>query len=968
MKSDRWSDVERLYHSASARPAGERAAFLAEACAGDEALRREVESLLAEPASASAFLDGDAAAVAAQLVSNVGASVLTGRRISVYQVQACIGAGGMGEVYRARDTKLQRDVAIKILPRIFTSDPDRLARFEREARVLASLNHSHIGAIYGVEESDGVRALVLELVEGETLADRLGGTNARAEGLPIPEALAIARQITDALDAAHEKGIIHRDLKPANIKVRSDGTVKVLDFGLAKVVEGAGGAGSAGRAGGENLSQSPTVTVGGTREGIILGTAAYMSPEQARGQVVDKRTDIWAFGCVLYEMLTGRQAFSGETISDVIAHVLEREPDWNALPAATPTSVRQLLGRCLEKDPKHRLRDIGDAWRGVDEARSDNAASNRLQNLMSCRERRAWIGALAVAGLIAAVAIVRPRWPSAVAPSASELRFEINTPPTAEPVSFAISPDGQRIVFVATSDGPSRLWLRPLGSAAARPLVGTDAASHPFWSPDSRSLGFFAAGKLKRIDVTTGAVRELAIAQFPSAATWNRDGVILFVQGISRPIVRVSDTGGDIVAVTRMKVPDESNHRSPRFLPDGRHFLYYVTGIPDARGVYVGSLDGNERKRLLDAEGVVDFAAPGQLLFVRQGTLWAQAFDATTRTLTGTATSVAEDIAVDLENVAPVSVSLNGRIVYRAGAQTVYRRLVWFDRTGRETGNLTEPDPASPLSPEMSPDGKRVVLYRTIDGNNDLWMVDTNRGVLSRFTFDPANEINPIWSPDGTRVIFGVNRSGVFDIYQKLVDASAAVTPLLLKPPMNKAPTDWSLDGRFILFRTLDFATGYDIWAAPTDGAREPFPVVHTPFNERDGQFSPDGRWIAYQSDESGQFDIYLRSFPDPKNQIRVSATGGAQVRWRRDGKELFYITLDNRLMSVSIRQSKTGAPEVGVPTPLFTTRVGGAMLGPRKQQYVVSLDGQQFLMNTVTAESSSPLKVVLNWNAAVSR
>jgi serine/threonine protein kinase len=893
-----------------------------------------------------------------------------GTRLGQYEIQGPLGAGGMGEVYRARDLKLGRDVAIKLLPAAFASDPDRRARLEREARLLASLNHPHIATIHGVEDTAGVYALVMELVEGPTLEEKLAGSRlqppgsgTQAVGLPKPvarslkadEALAIARQIADALDAAHEKGIVHRDLKPANIKLTADGVVKVLDFGLATAVTQPQG----------ELSASPTISP--TRIGTVVGTAAYMSPEQARGLAVDKRTDIWAFGCVLYEMLAGRQAFTGATGSDVMAHVLEREPDWSALPANAPAGVLPLLRRCLEKDPKHRLRDVGDAWSSVDDA-PRATPSNRPQPATSGRERLVWISALAVAGLIAAGAIVRGRLPAAAVPSASEVRAEINTPATTDAVSFAISPDGERIVFAAISEGRSRLWLRPLSSAAVRPLAGTDGASYPFWSPDSRSVGFFADGKLKRVDVEAAAVRELAAAQFPSGGTWSREGVILFVPGAGRPVVRVPENGGELGTVTRMRAPDESNHRSPRFLPDGRRFLYYVTGTPDVRGIYVGSLDGNDTKRLVDADAVVEFVPPGQLLFVRQGILLTQAFDVASRTLSGTAAPVAEDIAVDLENVAPVSVSPNGRMVYRAGTPTGYRRLIWFDRSGHETGNVTDPDPASPLSPEMSSDGKRVVLYRTIDGNNDLWMLDTNRGVLGRFTFDPANEINPIWSPDGTRVIFGANRGGVFDIYQKPADGIGPATALLLKPPINKAPNDWSPDGQFILVRTLDPAKGYSIWAAPMGGAGEPFPVVDSSFNEREGQFAPDGRWIAYQSDESGRFEIYLRSFPDPTHQIRVSATGGAQVRWRRDGQELFFIGLDNRLMAAPVHRSDAGTLDVGSPVPLFMTRVGGAVLGPRKQQYLVSRDGQRFLMNTVTTESSSPLRVILNWKAVVAR
>jgi len=902
-------------------------------------------------------------------------SLTAGTRLGAYEVVAPLGAGGMGEVYRARDLKLHRDVAIKILPQLFALDVERLARFEREAQLLASLNHSNIGAIYGLEEAvpstrsagsgstvsgvepstgsrQAVRALVLELVEGPTLADRI------ARGpIPLDEALPIGRQIADALEAAHEHGVVHRDLKPSNIKIRPDGTVKVLDFGLAKAMEAEPAAVAA--------SMSPTIeSPAATRVGMILGTAAYMSPEQARGKAVDKRSDIWAFGCVLYEMLTGLRAFGGEEVSDVLAKIIEGEADLRALPLATPPEIRRLLRRSLQKDRTRRLPDIADARIEIDEARSgphiDGPVAPRAPRR---RERLAWISALALAVLVAAVMGVRAFRPI---PPVTETRLDITTPPTTAPTSLAISPDGQKVVFVTTSEGRSRLWLRSLNSVSARALAGTDLASYPFWSPDSRSVGFFADGRLKRIDIDGELVQALATAAAGRGGTWNRDDVILFAANATSPIFRISATGGEPIAVTRPEA-QSTGHRFPQFLPDGRHFLYYFLGAtPETRGVYISQLEGSETRRLLDADAPAVYDSSGHLLFVRQGTLFAQRFDPDRLTLTGTASSLDEQVMFDAGlNLAALSTSAAGPIVYRAGsAGGIRRQLIWFDRSGKNVGRVGDADSAGLGNPSHSPDGQRVALQRTVNGNQDLWLLEVARGVLTRFTFDAANDANPTWSPDGRRIVFASNRKGAYDLYQKPA-TGAGSEELLLTTPQNKVVADWSRDGRFLLYRSPDPKTSYDIWALPLDGARKPFPVVQTNFEERDGQFSPDGKWIAYQSNESGRFEIYVQPFPGPGGKWQISTNGGAQVRWRGDGKEVFYIALDDRLMAAPIRLAPDGqAVEAGTPVPLFTTRAGGAVQFPFTQQYLVSPDGQRFLMNTVTEEATSPITVLLNWKA----
>jgi Tol biopolymer transport system component len=786
----------------------------------------------------------------------------------------------------------------------------------------------------------------------------------------MTETLSIARQIADALDVAHEKGIIHRDLKPANVKITPEGTVKVLDFGLAKV--------GIGDASGTDLTAAPTVTLGGTREGLIVGTAAYMSPEQARGQPVDKRTDIWAFGCVLYEMLTGRAAFVGPTITDTLAAILEREPNWQALPLATPGNIHRWLRRCLEKDPKRRWRDIGDARIELTDASASPTpampAEGRTpieigelrlypdghlkQSATRFRERLAWISALALVILIAAAWQVWFRQHGVAVAPALEMRLEIITPPTTDASSLAISPDGQKIVFAGTSDGRQRLWLRLLGSPSRQALTGTDSAYYPFWSPDSRSLGFFADGKLKRIDIETGSVQVLASATAGRGGAWNRDGVILFAPQAG-PIYRISADGGERTQLTR---PEQgTSHRFPEFLPDGRHFLYYVPGSSKVRGVHIGQLDGTETRRLVDADVAGVYLSSGKLMFIRQGTMLAQDFDPVRLALSGHPVPVAEQVAVNVEfGSAAVSASATGLLAYRAGPAE-RRQLTWFDRSGREVAKVGSPDSAGPWGPSISPDGGYIALTRTVEANGDIWLLETARGALRRLTLDPANDVGPIWSPDGSRIAFSSNREGPANLYEKPADG-AGDEKLLLATPLDKQVADWSPDGRFLLYRSQDTKTKYDLWALPLERERKPFPIVQTNFDERDAQFSPDGKWIAYESDESGRFEIYVQPFPGPGAKLPISTNGGAQVRWPHEGKELFYIGLDERLMAVPIRLPSNGqAVEVGAPVPLFPARVGGAV-SVYRQQYMVSPDGQRFLINTVLAESgTSRITLILN-------
>ena len=845
----------------------------------------------------------------------------------------------MGEVYRARDTTLNRDVALKVLPEAFASDPDRLARFAREAQVLASLNHSNIAAIYGLEQGS---ALVLELVEGPTLADRIV-----SGPIPLDEALPIARQIADALDAAHEHGIIHRDLKPANIKVRSDGTVKVLDFGLAKALEPVVGS--------VQGSQLATITSPAmTRLGMVLGTAAYMSPEQARGHQADKRSDVWAFGCVLYEMLAGKRAFEGAEISDTMAAVLRAEPDWTALPSPMPQPIATLLKRCLEKDHKRRLRDIGDARLELN-AHAESV-SGPIDTASRRRERIVWTTAVA-ALLLAALGL--GAWALRPPPAAAEVRLTIETPGELDPrdlASLAVSPDGLNVAFVAAVDGQPHVWVRPLGALTSRPLLGTAGASVPFWSADSKSVAFYADGWLKRIDVAGGLVRNLTKAVFGFGGAWNNDGAILFVPSPGSPIFRTSTEGAAPVPVTR-PTGNQSGHAHPHFLPDGRHFLYFVQGPSETRGIYVGDIDGPVTRRLFDADSAAVYTS-GYLLFVRQATLFAQAFDAKRLEPTGSPLAVADDVRGSL--LAGLSAE-GGVLAFRAGPTGTRRQFRWLDRTGKEIERVGDPG-SEKLSPSLSPDGGQLAFYGRVEGTNtDIWLLETRRGVLTRFTDRAADDVGPVWSRDGSRIAYTSNQGGSFGLYQKSATAAGREEPLISEAEGFVMASDWSPGDRILLYQRGD-----DIWALPMVGSeRKPFPVIQTEFDEQEGMFSPDGRWMSYVSNSSGGFEAYVRPFPGPGQTVRVSTRGGAQVRWRADGRELFYVALDGTLMAVPIEMSANGLTLTpGVPKPLFTTHIGRVLNpGGTGPNYIVSGDGQRFLMSIIAQETSAtPIRLFVNW------
>jgi Tol biopolymer transport system component/predicted Ser/Thr protein kinase len=855
-----------------------------------------------------------------------------GDRLGPYEILAPLGAGGMGEVFRAKDTKLDREVAIKVLPHFLADDPERIARLDREAKVLASLNHPNIAQIYGIEQ----RALVMELVKGETLKGPL----------PLDEALTLAMQIADALEDAHEKGIVHRDLKPANIMITPAGVVKVLDFGLAKAAEAPEGS---------DPSNSPTLTMSPTRAGMILGTAAYMSPEQARGKTVDRRADIWAFGVVLYEMLTGRQAFTGETVSDILAAVLTKELDLEQV----PVKVRKLLRRCLEKDPKQRLRDIGEARFLLEDAPPHRVGHGRPLP---------WIAATLLVTVAAlALGFVAYRH---VTEETRVLKMSVLPPDKAvfNANSLpAVSPDGRRLAFVATLDGKDSLWVRDLDSLAARALTGTDGADDPFWSPDSRSIAFFADGKLKRIEVAGGPALTLCDASGePRGGSWNKNDTIVFAVNQGGTF-RVPAAGGNATLLTTPdRASGELDHRFPRFLPDGRYFLYTVTNREREKvAIYAGDLDSKNRKLVVAANSNAVYTPPGYLLFVRERTLMAQPFDAAKLQTTGDAVPVAEQ--VDSSGIAgqnQFSASQNGVLAYASGASGGNLQLTWFDRSGKVTGTLGTP--GFVFWGAISPDGNTVAVDRLDPQTRifDIWLHDLTRGTASRFTFGPRANQFPVWSPDGSHIAFYSFRDGVAHPFQKATSGTARdeiLSKPLGEPPGPTRVDDWSRDGRYIIMTVTNPKTKSDVWVMPTFGDRKPFPYLQTEFFETYARLSPNGQWLAYTSDESKRLEIYVQTFPTPGGKWQVSTNGGSRPVWSRDGKELYFIGADGKMMAVEVKGGTKF--EAGLPKPLFDARV------PVFQAwYDVSKDGRFLIPVPLEPSANTPMTVVINWTAALKK
>jgi Tol biopolymer transport system component len=889
-----------------------------------------------------------------------------GETLSHYRITAALGAGGMGEVYRATDTTLNRDVAIKVLPPEVAQDPERLGRFRREAQLLASLNHTNIAAIYGLEEAEGKPFLALELVEGEDLKERLG-----RGAIPVDEVLEIAKQIAEALEEAHNNGIIHRDLKPANVKLTPDGKVKVLDFGLAKAWAGDAKDGKSSA----SMSQSPTLAHSGTAAGIILGTAAYMSPEQARGKPVDKRADIWSFGVLVWEMLTGRTLFAGDTVTDVIAAVVRAEPDLGALPTDSPRAVRRLLSRCLRKDPRNRLPDIGaarlelqDVIAGTAEETEAPAVETDVAGERKRRAReRTWATvALASAGLAAALVLVH----FTAAPEARPaVRFAIEAPAGWSFGDFNVptaSPDGHQVAFAAgSSDGSSMLWVRPFDALSARPLTGTEGGGGPFWSPDGGSLGFFAEGELRKISLTSGTVQRICVLPETGrhGATWGDDGTILFSTGNQTGrIYSVPAAGGEARPLTTYDAArEETGHFLPRFLPDGRHFLFVVASQKDDTfGLHVASLDApDERHRVAPAFVRAQYES-GHLLFVQDGTLLAQPFDAERAELTGEPVAVVASVA----SFRPVptwgwfDASPSGVLTYLEGDASRETELAWFDRQGVRLATVGKPGQYGQIA--LSPDENRVAVELTAPGEtgSDIWTIDLTRGVPTRMTFDPAIEVDPVWSPDGRELVFSSDREGPFRLYRKALQGNEPVSPLA-ETLDDVYPEGWWAEGKAIVYNTGD-QEDQIFGLLPSDGDSEPELILKKDFLIDEPQVSPDGLWLAYISQESGQWEVYVEPFRRVGDRVRVSPEGGGQPKWRGDGKELFYVSLDERLMTVEVRTGEAGL-EVSLPTVLFEAR----LTDPIRDEYAVTADGQRFLVRVpIEDETAMSMHVVLNWTS----
>jgi eukaryotic-like serine/threonine-protein kinase len=892
-------------------------------------------------------------------------ALVRGSRLGPYEIQSALGAGGMGEVYKARDTRLDRTVAIKILADTLAADSQFRDRFDREARTISQLDHPHICALYDLGEERGTAYLVMQYLEGETLANRL-----TKGALPLDQALQVAIQIADALAAAHKAGTVHRDLKPGNIMLTKSGA-KLLDFGLAKTaVSGLGGT---------DLSMLPT-TPPLTQQGSILGTFQYMAPEQLEGHEADARTDIFAFGAVAYEMLTGKKAFEGKSQASLIGAILERDPvQLSILLPASPAALAHVIKRCLAKDADER-------WQTASDVRQELKWVFEDDSPLRGGRKKGRFGSLVSSGTTAffvlttiALAVLASYQSRSLNRPAAVVRFLVFPPdknsfgsgiPAVTAAIGRVSPDGTRLAFTAVDTaGKVLLWVRPIDSITAQPLAGTEDAYLPFWSPDSRWIAFFADGKLRKINVAGGPPQTLCNIRNGRGGTWNPDNVILFAPNNIGALFRVSAAGGEPVAVTRLG-PSQTAHLFPYFLPDGRHFVFSIQDPTENSGIFASSLDSGESTRLVTADTGGLYAPPGYLIFLRDGTLLAQEFTASTLRLEGDPFSVGDKIGTDFANTPGFSVSDTGVLSYRMGPGNQALQIAWYDRAGNSIEVVGAP--GSYRGIDLSADDQRIAAHRHDGAGGDIWLIERAPGPTSRFTFDASKDnSSPIWSPDGMRIAFSSLRNRKWGVYVKASNGTGD-EELLLEANTPTIPMSWSSDGRSIVYVTQNQSR--DMFVLPVSGERKPAAVVPTQFDESHGQVSPDGKWIAYESSETGQMEIYVRSFPSGDGKWQISAGGGYWPKWRRDGKELFYVNkaVAGKLVAVDIKAVGVTLQPAS-PKALFDFSSVGAL--PHSfvyHTYAVSADGQRFLIPRPVSgsgdETASPITVVFNWTAALTK
>ncbi len=963
MNEERWRKAKAIYQSLVERDSSQKDAYLAQACAGDETLRKEVESLIACQSEADGLMASPALEVVVRELASEPEEDLSGRALLHYRVKEKIGAGGMGIVYRAGDTRLNREVAIKALPAIFSADPERLARFEREARLLATLSHPNVAAIYGLEECEGKRYIVMELAAGQTLAERI------AKGpLPIEEALEICRQIAEGLEAAHEKGIVHRDLKPANVKITPEGKVKILDFGLAKAFEQETPA--------VDASKSPTLTDRMTRSGVILGTAAYMAPEQAQGKTVDKRADIWTFGCILYECLTGRHPFDGDTVTETLASILKGEPDWRILPAALQPRTNELLHRCLDKDSKRRLRDIGEARLVIETSLSDKAPHSNAARAPR-GDRRLWLAwSAAIASALLAVSLI----PVALKhlsekPPAPETQLRFQIMPPAGSTNSVLSPDGRKLLFY----GGGRIRVHFLESGETRDLTAA-GAQVPAWSPDSRFIAYVLGGNLMKIEATGGSPKiVLTNVKGWGLCAWNRDDVIIVAQS-KTGIFRVPASGGVPIQITAVDTAHQELWQyGPCFLPDGRHFVYgraYSNGSGD---IALGSLDAKPEqqnsKPLMASNSQAVYTpstdpAIGYLLFDRGGTLMAQRIDNNRLKLIGQASTVV-DVVPDEEGTGwtDFSASANGVLMFLLPPPIPERQITRYDRAGNVLGTFGESANYQGLA--LSPDGTRLAVSKITEKTANIYLMDlSGDGTSRRFTFGAARDKDPVWSPDGNTIVFSSNRDGHYDLYQKPV-SGIKNEEALLKTPEDKQATSWSQDGAFLLYSVVHNTSIDDIWVLLMDRDRKsiPFLINQPELGLRKARFSPDGHWVAYRARPG----LYVRSFfmnsaasaVETGGIWEILNRGGGDPHWRGDGRELYYCSNKGQLMAVDIARGPTfrsGKPQAVAPT--------SDPQGPFESNlWDASADGRFFIAAApIDKNNRMQYTVVMNWQSALKK